>query len=150
MQMQMQMLTMQMIQMPTVARIVDGTFYPIVAASCVVWIVQAQCANGIGFVAVIALTLVIKHMVGRTRPDRSTADSFPSAHASTAAYVALAGPFPALIMVAWAALVAWSRVQLGRHHPSDVAAGLALGAVASLLLRNYNSLPAQVSQYTQP
>lgn len=121
------------------ANIIDSTFYPLITATCAIWVVRRSCTAGAGFVAVVALTLVLKHTVGRVRPDGTTADSFPSAHAATALYAAFAGPlFPVPLMVAWATLVAWSRVRLCRHHPSDVVAGLAIGAVAALTVKRYS------------
>jgi membrane-associated phospholipid phosphatase len=65
-------------------------------------------------------------------PDRS----FPSGHAQTAvgaaAYLSLVYPVLAPPVLALGALVALSRVALGVHYPSDVAAGAGLGAAFSI------------------
>ncbi|MDX2648338.1 phosphatase PAP2 family protein, partial [Streptomyces sp. PA03-1a] len=65
--------------------------------------------------------------------------SFPSGHAASAAAfaagVALESPrWGAVVLpVAWS--VAFSRIYTGVHYPSDVAAGMALGAGAALAVR---------------
>jgi membrane-associated phospholipid phosphatase len=62
--------------------------------------------------------------------------AFPSGHATTAAAVAAALWWSwrraSLALGAFAVLIALSRVWLGVHYPSDVVAGLALGAVLGL------------------
>ena len=69
--------------------------------------------------------------------DRSTDPSFPSDHATMAGAVA-AG----LLLVSWrlgllavvaGAVMAFARVYVGAHYPQDVLAGLALGALVSLI-----------------
>ena len=90
----------------------------------------------------------LKQLVGRERPQIVThlmeagGESFPSGHAFNAAvvYIAMAIAFAALsrrhsvryLLVGSAmvlsALVAWSRVMLGVHFPSDVTAGWLGGA----------------------
>jgi len=93
---------------------------------------------------------VFRSLIGRTRPEvpveqgwygpikdgqwiagRYAYSSFPSGHTSTAAgfglVLFLVGRRAGFAGLAYAVLVAWSRVQLGVHRPSDVAAGLCLG-----------------------
>jgi membrane-associated phospholipid phosphatase len=95
-----------------------------------------------------ALNTAIKLVVRRRRPqpaqlpaliDTPTTLSFPSAHASTAFAGALAYSrvgLPALPLYALAAGLAYSRLYLGVHYPSDVLAGTMLGtAVAGLRSR---------------
>ena len=84
----------------------------------------------------------VKLVVDRERPAAADAEplvplpsssSFPSSHAamSTAAAIVLCREVPRLapLWVAMAAVMALSRVYVGAHHASDVAAGVALGAV---------------------
>lgn len=98
---------------------------------------------------VYGLNTAIKLVVGRSRPqlaklppliDTPTTLSFPSAHASTAFAGALAysrAGLPALPLYALAAGLAYSRLYLGVHYPSDVLAGALLGsAVAGLRSRS--------------
>jgi hypothetical protein len=87
------------------------------------------------------LTDEIKDATDRLRPDASDFGSFPSAHASRAfAYGAMAlgnledydlSPASSrglrIGITALAAGTAWARVEGGKHYPSDVLAGAALG-----------------------
>jgi membrane-associated phospholipid phosphatase len=109
------------------------------------WIVA-----GIGTFAAHAAAVLVKRVVRRERPHHPAVAvnvgtpsklSFPSAHAtSTTAAAILIGRAAGLPRgVAPAVLVppmALSRILLGVHYPSDVAAGIALGAgVAALATR---------------
>jgi undecaprenyl-diphosphatase len=73
------------------------------------------------------------------RQDPAHGTSFPSAHTCiTVAVVLVLVPFvsrpAAVAAVAYAVLVAWSRVYVGVHYPLDVVAGAGLGLVAGGLV----------------
>lgn len=66
--------------------------------------------------------------------------SFPSGH-TTACFsiivpIILSFPTTALVLIPLAVSVAMSRIVLGLHYPSDVAAGIILGSATALLLMN--------------
>ena len=72
-----------------------------------------------------------------TRQPRTT--SFPSGHSASAAAFAtgvlLESPARALPVVVMAAGVAYGRVHIGVHYPSDVAAGVVLGAASAVVVK---------------
>jgi membrane-associated phospholipid phosphatase len=96
------------------------------------------------------MTNVLKDAAGRERPDKRNDNSLPSAHASASfSFATLANrnldamnwPTPAKRTVQSANLllatgVAWARVEGGRHYPSDILAGAALGTFISSFIHD--------------
>jgi membrane-associated phospholipid phosphatase len=92
----------------------------------------------------VIITTLLKQLFARPRPDVfpplvvEHSYSFPSGHASTStAFYGLLAVLLwraghrgwAVLPAGWALVVAFSRVYLGAHYPSDVLASLALGIV---------------------
>lgn len=101
----------------------------------------------LGWVVADALTFALKPGIGRLRPDGFDSTSFPSAHAKTAAQVAIGlvllarDTWPTrrlALAAAQGAAAAWivgmdvSRTVLNEHWLSDVVAGSMLGAACAL------------------
>lgn len=104
---------------------------------------QAGISNGLSFATTIGATYALKNTVKRPRPYVTYPDlrnmseedswSFPSGHSSGAFSMAtaLTLSYPkwyiAVPAYAWAGTVAYSRMHLGVHYPSDVLVGSATG-----------------------
>jgi membrane-associated phospholipid phosphatase len=100
------------------------------------------------------ITLALKYSINRDRPFITYTDitkkaaagspSFPSGHTSsafaTATSVSLAYPKWYIIVPSftWAGTVAYSRMHLGVHYPSDVLAGAVIGAGSAFLTYKIN------------
>ena len=99
-------------------------------------------------------TTIVKRLIGRARPYvdldgspftympfawRSEYASLPSGHAATAGAVAFAvgaiWPRSRSVMWLYALVIMFSRVVVMAHHPSDVIAGVVVGAVGAAWLR---------------
>jgi len=95
-------------------------------------------------------TTFLKERTKRTRPDGSDNQSLPSSGASDAfSYVTLANrnlnfvPLPDKVRISLqvgnillATTEAWSRIEAGKHFPSDVLAGAALGNFLSVFIHD--------------
>ena len=91
-------------------------------------VAQAYITNGI-------LTQGIKYATHRMRPDGSDSQSFPSGHTSSTFALATVvtnyyGKKWGIPLYAFAGLVGVSRIEKGRHWPSDILAGAALGYIS--------------------
>lgn len=79
----------------------------------------------------------LKFTTGRTRPDGSNNRSFPSGHAAGASCTAVVlwdryGPEVGIPLSALALYTCVSRINLGKHFPSDVVLGAAIGAACGI------------------
>ncbi|KQZ76099.1 diacylglycerol kinase family protein [Nocardioides sp. Root151] len=160
-----------------VLELATGTIASAVATLLVgvlLW-VKGHHRAGLYVVGVVALTMAsvhtLKWVVDRDRPkwwvpeEQLTNGSFPSGHASYAAAIGGALIVISVMLVrrrglrhltVWALVLAFllicaDRLLLGRHFPSDLAAGLLLGAGFVLLgLAFYSPLPKSTALTTAP
>jgi undecaprenyl-diphosphatase len=123
-----------------------------------VGIYRRACAAGLSAAAVgLLLNQVISHIWHRARPyeahphgvipliSGSHDPSFPSDHATAAFAIAFGILFVAyragLVFLAWATLIALSRVLVGVHYPTDVLASLGVGLVAGFICARLLMVP---------
>jgi undecaprenyl-diphosphatase len=130
------------------------------AAAIVLWFLarpygdprwKLACASALSGAAVAMLVnQVVSHAWARPRPyvaheslthllaARSPDPSFPSDHAAAAFAIAFAvlafSRRAGIVFVVAASLIALSRVALGVHYPSDVAAGMLIGWTAAFVV----------------
>lgn len=97
---------------------------------------------------VALVVTVLKHLIRRRRPEspwgnlyrKTDPMSFPSGHAARGAALMVLTwswwPDTGISWLAtvWALALAWSRMAIGVHYPTDVAAGFLLGMVLALAL----------------
>ena len=102
------------------------------------------------------ITRTVKTLVDRDRPFTTYPEikklstggdsSFPSGHTleafgmATAAACLFRRRRVAVIAFSWALIVAWSRMALGVHYPSDVLAGMILGGLTGWLVTHFARL----------
>ncbi|NLX62416.1 MAG: phosphatase PAP2 family protein [Tissierellia bacterium] len=99
-----------------------------------------------------SITYGLKSLLGRERPYNILKNlntfgiilkdySFPSGHTSAsfslATTIALKGPILSVLVLSMALLVGISRIYLGVHYPTDVAAGIILGVGSAVLVHLY-------------
>ena len=118
----------------------------------------------VSFIGTALLNSLLKTFFARPRPALfptrviSSGYSFPSGHTmAAAAFFGMLALFLwqqgrygwALLAAAWVPLIAFSRVYLGAHFPSDVLASLALGTIW-LVIVWFTYTGHHVSQFRQP
>ncbi len=134
------------------------------------WI-ELGCLVGYYFTSIAAAGMVtnaIKWTVGRSRPLRFAEDgvltlspisfgfehvSFPSGHTTTAAagataLVLILGARPGFVATAvlYVLTIGLSRMMVGAHYPSDVVAGMFVGATSAFLLAHWLAVRGVVFQ----
>ena len=136
-----------------ISRLGDGYLYALLALVIYQWDVidgESFVVHGLLALAIeLPLYLLLKNTIRRPRPTRSLADLFPrhqasdkyslpSGHTAAAFLFAtlLSFYYPQWFMLffATAGLIGLSRILLGVHYPSDIAAGILLGCGSALIV----------------
>ncbi|WP_372831405.1 phosphatase PAP2 family protein [Pontibacterium sp.] len=140
-----------------ISRLGDGGLYLALGLSLAMFEVQDGesflFAGLLAFALELPLYLILKNTIKRDRPcDRfdnfdafiipSDKFSFPSGHAAAAFVFAtvLSHFYPSMLVLSYsiAVLIGLSRVMLGVHYPTDIAAGAVLGtSIATVALNVY-------------
>lgn len=117
------------------------------------WGISKGKALGVGLVAYGATSIAtdfLKDTTNRELPDASDEDSFPSAHTSKAAVLAIlaeqnlqstnmppwAKTFSKTTLTALPVATGWARIEAAVHYPSDILAGMALGHFFGLFVND--------------
>lgn len=118
-------------------------------------VMENSLVGAAGVLSAGALTLIGKNLINRQRPyevyildsfDAGEGKSMPSGHTSIAFSTAMSITlqfnkwYVAIPSFIWASSVAYSRLHLGVHYPSDVLVGAVVGVASSYLsfyLKNY-------------
>jgi undecaprenyl-diphosphatase len=110
---------------------------------------KLACANGYAAAALgYIVAFVIHHIWARPRPyathtiahpwSNTTDASFPSDHSTVSFAIAFAvvmfDPIAGAIFLVIAAIIAVGRLFIGAHYPSDVVAGLLIGAAVAIVV----------------
>lgn len=107
-----------------------------------------------GLLYTYGISAVLKFSAGRMRPDGTNTRSFPSGHAAGAACAAAViwdnhGPQAGIPFSLIALYTCLSRVNLGRHFPSDVVMGAAIGAACGIAASMvHNGIDSQASKFS--
>jgi len=126
-------------------------WHPLLVTNTIAWAAGRPELHGTAEQALVSLAagsgalLGVRALVRRPRPEYEVGHwwdtGFPSGHLTTFFSVATvyAWHYPGLRLPVGAAglLLAFSRVYLGEHYPSDVLAGAALGAGAGILAASF-------------
>ncbi len=143
--------------MKFMTRVGDGVVWFVL---CVVFLaIDLQVGLALAFSSIIQIILqqIIKRLFSRERPYQKYDEishamrppdrfSFPSGHTAGAFAIAFVfwsfPPFRILFypMLAVSSLIAFSRMYLGLHFPTDIVAGIILGAVSAILGTNLTQL----------